>query len=55
MVRHARAAPRGAPIVVGVGEQDGPVALTWAIAVARILDASRAGRHKPLDPLQLTR
>ena len=49
MDRHARAAPRGAPIVVGVREHDGPVALTWAIALARVLDVVVLAVHA-FDP-----
>jgi nucleotide-binding universal stress UspA family protein len=49
MDQHARAAPRGAPIVVGVGEHDGPVALTWAIALARALDVVVLAVHA-FDP-----
>jgi nucleotide-binding universal stress UspA family protein len=49
MDQHARAAPRRAPIVVGVGEHDGPVALTWAIALARVLDVVVLAVHA-FDP-----
>lgn len=49
MDQRARPKPRAAPIVVGIGEHNGAVALTWGIAMARALNASVLAVHA-FDP-----
>jgi nucleotide-binding universal stress UspA family protein len=49
MDQRARPKPRAAPIVAGIGEHHGAVALSWAIAMARALNASVLAVHA-FDP-----